>query len=413
MHKHKELEALIKGASKADRVGAHEYFVNRFGADSVGPVEEYLPRPAGYWKVKENVIASARECKTLAEWTHEEPSAIGVARKQGWFEEATAHMPKPAVASGHWTRETCLADARTFQTKREWQIASKGAYDKARKSGWYEECCAHMPERSSKSPWNRANVLAEAQKHKTVKSWRAASEASYSRARVFDMVEECKAHMRPKAKPDGYWTKERCMAAAKEHKTRAAWYKASRGSVARARINGWYEECCAHMPPPQRVTKTSGIKRWTNDLIAEDAKKYTSVAEWRIKRGHVYAKASQLGIRETCMAHMFREIKPQGYWTKERCMADAKKYKFRKQWTDGSPAGANAAHKGGWYEECCAHMGEQRKPQGYWTKERCIADARKHKTRSQWHKSKGAAAVIAKVNGWYEECCAHMPERSK
>lgn len=33
MNKHKELKALVKGMNKADRVGAHEYFVNRSGVD--------------------------------------------------------------------------------------------------------------------------------------------------------------------------------------------------------------------------------------------------------------------------------------------------------------------------------------------------------------------------------------------
>ena len=49
--------------------------------------------------------------------------------------------------------------------------------------------------------------------------------------------------------------------------------------------------------------------------------------------------------------------KPNGYWTLERCMADAAQYETRKAWAKGSNKSAyNAARLAGWLDDCCQHM---------------------------------------------------------
>ena len=46
----------------------------------------------------------------------------------------------------------------------------------------------------------------------------------------------------------------------------------------------------------------------------------------------------------------------------------------------------NAALKNGWISEICSHMKRAAKPAGYWTKDRCIKEARKNETFSQFRK---------------------------
>jgi hypothetical protein len=56
---------------------------------------------------------------------------------------------------------------------------------------------------------------------------------------------------------------------------------------------------------------------------------------------------------------------------------------------------------------------KKRKPVNYWTKEKCIEDARKYKKRSEWMRKSHGAYRSAKKNGCFEECCAHMITKRK
>lgn len=46
-----------------------------------------------------------------------------------------------------WTREAVLAEARKFTTKQEWIDGSQMSYRVAKREGWFEEAAAHMPSR--------------------------------------------------------------------------------------------------------------------------------------------------------------------------------------------------------------------------------------------------------------------------
>ena len=58
-------------------------------------------------------------------------------------------------------------------------------------------------------------------------------------------------------------------------------------------------------------------------------------------------------------------------------------------------------------------MKEVKKPSGYWTKERCKKEAKKYNTRSNFEKGSGGAYGAAHKKGWLEEYCKHMPKIAK
>ena len=45
-----------------------------------------------------------------------------------------------------------------------------------------------------------------------------------------------------------------------------------------------------------------------------------------------------------------------GYWTKEHCAEEAKKYSTRTQFQRMASGAWNAANKKGWLDEICSHM---------------------------------------------------------
>ena len=51
-----------------------------------------IRKPKGHWDIKENVLEDARKHDTKESWCKSKGGARSAAQKNGWYEEATAHM---------------------------------------------------------------------------------------------------------------------------------------------------------------------------------------------------------------------------------------------------------------------------------------------------------------------------------
>ncbi len=89
-------------------------------------------------------------------------------------------------------------------------------------------------------------------------------------------------------------------------------------------------------------------------------------------------------------------------WTSESCYEEAKKYKTKVEFQKGNASAYGYAWKNGlldtfdWFEEI-------KKPNGYWTKERCEEEARRYHTKGEFLKGCGAAHSAAVKNGWLDD----------
>lgn len=212
-----------------------------------------------------------------------------------------------------------------------------------------------------------------------------------------------------KNKPSNYWDKERCLEDALKYNLRKDWVKNSPSSYNSSLKNGWYKECIVHM---FKVYKPKGY--WIKDKCLKEALKYTTKTEWSKNSRSSYSSALKNGWYEECTAHMLEIHKPSGYWTFERCIDEAKKYKTKNEWQKKSGAAYKASLINGSYDKCTNHMlKKQIKPINYWNKERCIEEALKYKTRSEWDKNNSSSNSAARKNGWYEECTKHMTKHGK
>jgi superfamily II DNA or RNA helicase len=199
------------------------------------------------------------------------------------------------------------------------------------------------------------------------------------------------------------WTLEECKASSARFSSKISWNKNDRRAYEAAYVNGWLKECCQHMKLRQS---------WTKETCLEDAKKYSDCRDWRKKSLSSYNAASKRGWLREIYTHVPMSRKVSHKFTKDQCMSSARGYKNAKAWQNGANSVYNAASKKGWLKECCQHMKGLRKPNGYWTKERCKSDAKRFKTRSGWERKSKSASSIARKNGWTEECCKHMPRRA-
>lgn len=91
-------------------------------------------------------MTSAKKYKSKSEWQLNEVGAYESAKNNGWFEEATNHMPVRMTNKSKlkWTRKTVINSAKKFSSKKEWHKKFSGAYESAKKNGWFEEATAHM-----------------------------------------------------------------------------------------------------------------------------------------------------------------------------------------------------------------------------------------------------------------------------
>ena len=101
--------------------------------------------------------------------------------------------------------------------------------------------------------------------------------------------------------------------------------------------------------------------------------------------------------------------KPAGYWDiKEHCLEEAKKYSTRIALKNGNNTVYNKLCKKGWLQEAFENTPMQLKPVGYWTKERCAEEALKYEHRCDFEKYSKSAYVRAVKEKWIFEICEHM-----
>lgn len=95
-------------------------------------------------------------------------------------------------------------------------------------------------------------------------------------------------------------------------------------------------------------------------------------------------------------------------WTKEKCKEISIKYSTKKDFKKKSPYVYKISCKNKWLDDICKHMIENRKSKGYWTKEKCMEEALKYKTKSEFQKNSKSSYIIAYKKGWLEQICQHM-----
>ena len=96
-----------------------------------------------------------------------------------------------------------------------------------------------------------------------------------------------------------------------------------------------------------------------------------------------------------------------GYWTKEHCANEAKKYSTRNHFQRMASGAWNAANKNGWLDEICSHM-EVRWQKKWDTKAKCAKEAKKHMSRTDFQKNSPGAWKAANKHNWLDEICSHM-----
>jgi hypothetical protein len=94
-------------------------------------------------------MESALAFQTRAAWFAGEVSAYLTATRSGWLDECCAHMTRPQAASHSRTSNELATAALTYKTRTEWLHGSPKTYQYAQRHGTLEAFCEHMPIRAN------------------------------------------------------------------------------------------------------------------------------------------------------------------------------------------------------------------------------------------------------------------------
>ena len=262
-----------------------------------------------------------------------------------------SHMKKPKI----WTTEECATIALKYSQRSDFRKFDKKAYDAARDHGWLDIICAHMPKSAPQKIWTKAECATIAKRYNERNKFRKSRQNAYHAARVHGWLDEICSHM-PKPTPPRTWTKEECAARAKKYNKRSEMIKCDSNAYNAARKHGWLDEICTHM------TNNKHVERF--------------------------------------------------YWTKEHCQERALLYGHRTDFKNGDGSAYATAVRNGWLNEICAHMTKPT-PKVRWTKEECHKVALKYKTALEFRKQERSVYATARQKGWLKDICSHLTFKSK
>jgi predicted GIY-YIG superfamily endonuclease len=258
-----------------------------------------MSKPIGYW-TKERCHQEALKYKTKSEFKNANDWVYKLVLKNKWMDEFSTHMTVSRRFKKYWTKELCVEIAKACSSKEEFIKKYAGAYYRAVKEGWVDECYRHLPEKHKPyGYWTKHKCAEEALKYTSRKDFQKKCESAYSKASKEGWLDDICGHMIAGCKPKGYWNKQRCGEVAKTCVTKIEYQKKYPLPYRISCTNGWIDEICGHMvkPPLKNVI-------WTKERCREVSKTCGSRNEF-IKRFQVaYNKARRKGWLDDICNHM-------------------------------------------------------------------------------------------------------------
>lgn len=334
---------------------------------------------------QEACLRSSKKYKTLGGWIRGEPVAYAASKRQGWFEECSGHLKRKHKPAGYWTKARLVQEAKKYKNRSEFRRLAPSAYLSASVKGYLYETCKHMRRLGNlfvrglyvfEYPDRSVYVGLTCDYDRRYREHMAQNRLLIRKSRLGGQVFTPLNKFYPAH-----------IAAEKESKLiekyrRAGWSILNRASA--GSLGGSYV-------------------KWTREACLAEGRKHATKSKWTLESPSSITIAYRRGWIEECSAHMKRTRKPHGYWNRDRCLKEAKKYKSVRAWYRGSPSSYTLACKNGWYRNIVIDLGLKRQ-NSRWSKTLCIEEAKKHATSVDWRKESRRCYETARRNGWLQIC---------
>ena len=309
-----------------------------------------------------------------------------------------------SIGWGKWNYETCYNEAKKYKSRKAFQKGNVSAYTRALQYKWMEDYYWFDKARTGQNRWTRDRCFEEAKKYYYIEDFHDLAITAYRKSRKNGWFNEYvwlsrKPMQKTISKSLLFWTKERCFEEAKKYRSRTE-FQYSKGAYMAYKIslkNGWIDEY-EWMKPNRKV---AGY--WDDyGRCLEEARKYRTRTEFQYAKGAsaAYKSAVKHGWIEQ-YDWMTQPTKPKGFWSKEKCLEESKKYQTRYAFRVGSPSAYAITQRNGWLNDCV--WLKPPKTRDKWTYDTCKTEAKKYETRGQFRKDSPTAYKKCINQGWIDE----------
>ena len=148
------------------------------------------------------------------------------------------------------------------------------------------------------------------------------------------------------------------------------------------------------------IATSAKQKIWTQEKCYETARQYENLSDF-IKRDQVAFSIASRNKWLNDYTWLKRKQLPNGYWTKELVLEEARKYTSSHEFEKGNPKAYSAAKRKNWIKECTWFI----KPKNAkkWNYDTCYEEAIKYKTKSEFRKKSITAYCNDSKNNWVQE----------
>jgi hypothetical protein len=345
----------------------------------------------------------------------------------------------------YWTKEKCIIESKKYNSRKEFDKKSRGAYSASLKNGWLEDFTWLNDKRTNnikdkidcvyKYYFKETNSIYIGRTiRKRDRDWQHVfniekdTVAKYAHENNFNVpsmeIIENNLTVKEGQEKEKYWI---------EYYTNKGYNilnKAKAGSLGTIARGKWNYLNCFNEAKKYKIfndfkTKSLGAyncsvkNNWINDYTwlkikrttkkriereeiskeecLEKAKECKTLTEYKVKY-HKYYNAS---LYYNCIKEYdwFKTHKGNNYWNYDKCLKIAKQYKTKKEFHEAYPYLYEISIKNKWLETF-TWLTQEHKINGYWTFEKCYNAAKKYKTFNEFKRNEGGAAYRARVNGW-------------
>ena len=362
---------------------------------------DWFKRPKKW--IYETCYIEAKKYKTKREFQRECGSAYVVACKNKWLDDYDWFVngnKRAAEKKTKWNKETCYEEAKKYSTRSEFFKGCGSAYNVARQNKWLDDYIWFIEGRFklfndkvdsvyvyifSDNTVYIGRTLMKRQENRRIEHQNdnVGLYAKYNNLNMPNMqILEENLTLKEGLEREDYWVN---------------WYK----------NNGYYVLNKAKTGVGSGSLGTINNGKWNKETCYEEAKKYSTRSEFQKSSSGAYKVARKNKWLDDY--DWFIEVyKPMGYWNKETCYEEAKKYSTRSEFQQGCGRAYTVACKNKWLD----NYDWFNRPVVYnkkWTYETCYEEAKKYSTRNEFKKGCGSAYNVACKNGWMDEL---FPQKS-
>ena len=349
-----------------------------------------LIKPRKYW-TEEQIIKEVKKFDSLTDWFYKSRSSYSAAKKKNIFEKVSLLFTRKVNQKIYWKKEEILEKIKKFQTIKEWREKSLSSYTAAKKLNIFEEISDGLIK--LRKYWTNQDILLDALKFKTKTEWRKSS-SSYVVAARRNLINIASEHMETLGN-----TKKRCVYTLSIPKKKIIYIGIT---------YNFKKRITDHFRSTNKIKKLINLYGKQNIQV----KKITDYIEYK-EASYLEKKLISKYLRRK---YNVLNVMPGGqlggntkFWTENKVIEEALKYKTVKEWISNNPRSYDAARRNNLLKKCTMHM--KRQSMGRWrnyTKEMILNEAKKFKTRTEWYKKSIMSWKYAKREGWFAEATSHM-----